>query len=87
MNILKRIETSGKLFLLLMLDKSYTSNLSIEPEKVEQSFSKICFLDNINRPREVKNRSHNRCLVALLADFFFKKLYSSMRDASIKLDF
>lgn len=55
MNILKRIETSGKLFLLLMLDKSYTSNLSIEPEKAEQSFSKICFLDNTDRPREVRN--------------------------------
>lgn len=50
MNILKRIESSGKLFLVLMPDKSYTSNLSIEPEKVEQIFSKSCFLDNIDKP-------------------------------------
>lgn len=50
MNILKRIESSGKLSLVLMPDKSYTSNLSIEPEKVEQIFSKSCFLDNIDKP-------------------------------------
>lgn len=50
MNIVKRIETSGKLFLALMPDKYYTSNLSIEPEKVEQNFLKSCFLDNIDKP-------------------------------------
>lgn len=48
--MLKRIETSGKVFLALLPDKSYTSNLSIEPEKVEQKFSKSCFLDNIDKP-------------------------------------
>lgn len=58
MNILKRIETSGELFLVLVPDKSYTSNLSIEPEKVEQNFSKSCFLDNIDKPRRVRNQSH-----------------------------
>lgn len=50
MNIVKRIKTSGKLFLALMPDKYYTSNLSIEPEKVEQNFLKSCFLDNIDKP-------------------------------------
>lgn len=72
MNILKRIETSGKLFLLLMLDKSHTSNLSTEPEKVEQSFSKICFLDNIDRPREVRNPSHKMPCSFVSRLFFFK---------------
>lgn len=41
-NVVKRIETSGKFFFLfLMLDKSYTGILSIEPVKVKQSFSRM----------------------------------------------
>lgn len=47
MNILKRIETSDKLFLLLMLAKSYTSHLSMEPEKVEQTSQKFVSLTTL----------------------------------------
>jgi len=78
MNILKRTESSGKLFLLLMLDESYTSNLSAEPEKVEQSFSKICFPDNIDRPREVRNRSHKDALQLCSQIFLKKYIYCGM---------
>lgn len=84
MNILKRIETSGELFLVLVPDKSYTSNLSIEPEKVEQNFSKSCFLDNIDKPRRVRNQSHK--MPCGFASRLFL-IYSSMRDAAIKPDF
>lgn len=60
-------------------------NLFVEPEKAEQSFSKICFLDNIDRPREVKILI-TRCR-GLLYRFFLKYIYSSMENAAIQIDF